>query len=173
MRRLRRAAYAFFHRGKGTLTHGSCTALLHIDTVGNGKATAEGIANTRVRVDRISPHQTEAAPSHTQRSEASGRRRLASETAEARHELRSVGGKRTFGDVCEAYRAFQKSEGKRSIATCFRIDIIESILGNRAIRCRFPNPTSSVQNLAREVRSVSLRRSTGTSTRFWRFSTEP
>ena len=84
-----------------------------------------------VRIDRVSPVQTEpqaiAFAIEIKRREEELLRRRADEAAQ---EHRAVGGQVTFGQVCEAYREYQRAEGKRLDRDRFRIDRIEEFFGS-------------------------------------------
>jgi integrase len=80
-----------------------------------------------VRVDRVAPQQSETrAVAYAQEVKRQLESELREATARARTELRVCGGRRSFGELCEAYRRYQQAEGKRFDRDRYRIDAIES-----------------------------------------------
>jgi integrase len=130
-RRDRGARYAFFYRGRWRVnpwvTHPPFCACARC---ARRRTSDQWDRPVRVRIDRVSPYNTEAASiayaAEVRRREEA---RLLEATQRAVAEQRAVARRVTFSAVCEAYRDYQLREGKRLDRDQSRIDRLEDFFG--------------------------------------------
>jgi integrase len=126
------SAYAFFYRGKWRvnppITHPPFCVCKRCR---RSRPDDQWDRATIVRIDRVSKYQNEPqAIAYAYELKRTEEERLQVETGRAREELRALGSRKTLGQICDAYRAYQRSEGKRLDRDESRIAAIENFFGD-------------------------------------------
>lgn len=125
------ARYTFFYRGRWRVNPWVIhPAYCVCSRCASRRAADQWDRPVRVRIDRVSPHLSEAASiAYADQVRQQEERRLREATARALAEQKALAGRISFGEVCEAYRRYQIREGKRLDRDRSRIEILEGFLG--------------------------------------------
>lgn len=125
------ARYAFFYRGRWRVN----PWVVHPAYCVCGRCARRRAADqwdrpVRVRIDRVSPHHSEAASiAYADQVRQQEEARLCEATARAIAEQKALAGRVSFGEVCAAYGRYQIREGKRLDRDRSRIEIVERFFG--------------------------------------------